>query len=161
MASGDLIAEFWARDCEPDTTATPDTRNGQDVLDFDSGGAEYATFRGILHDGYSGGGITVDIVRQLSSATSGNDEWETSFERIGTVLDTDTDSFASPVNSGDEAVPATSGIPGIVTNAHTDGAQIDSLAAGEEFRIKVQATVPSTSTASGDRELRCVRLTEA
>ncbi|MFQ6027398.1 MAG: hypothetical protein ACE5Q6_07895, partial [Dehalococcoidia bacterium] len=96
----------------------------------------------------------------MSSATSGDIDWDAAFERIGDQqLDIDSDSFAA-VNSVDNTtVPGTSGFIDVVSIAFTDGADMDSVAAGEAFRLKVTRDAAS-DTASGDAELWAVEIRE-
>jgi hypothetical protein len=164
MASGDTLATFYPADNEPPASgyATLDTRNAHPVLDFDAGATEAAVFSAILPRNYGGGGITVYLHWGASSATSGNVIWQTSFERIGDgSQDTDSDGFATAVTWSAQAASGTSGNVVIDSQAHTDGAQIDSIAVGELFRLKVERVGGSGSdTMTGDAELFAVELKE-
>jgi hypothetical protein len=164
MASGDTLCVITPLSNEAPSAnfATFDTRNGHVVLDFDAGTDESAVFRGILPSGYGGGGITVTLIWAATSATSGNVVWNTSIERIedeGT--DIDADSFAS-ANAATAAAPGTSGAAQYTVITHTSGAQMDSLAAGEMFRLKVTRDADNASdTMTGDAELLGVLIKEA
>ncbi len=85
---------------------------------------------------------------------------DVSIERIGDqVQNIDSDGFAA-VNSVDNTVvPGTSGLVDIVNVAFTDGADMDSLAVGEGYRVKVTRDAVS-DTAAGDAELRFVEIKE-
>jgi hypothetical protein len=109
---------------------------------------------------YAGGGVTVFLHYAMSSAESGDVDWDVAFERIGDQQqDIDSDSFAA-VNSVDNTtVPATSGLVDVVSVAFTDGADMDSVAAGEAFRLKVTRDAAS-DTATGDGELVGVEVRE-
>lgn len=162
MASGNSLYIFKPKDNEPPSSnfATVYTRNGHDVLDFDDTTNESAVFTGILPRSYAGGGVTVYIHYAMTSATSGDIDWDVSFERIGDQqLDIDSDSFASAQSVDNTTVPATSGNVDIVSIAFTDGAQMDSVAAGESFRLKVTRDAAS-DTASGDAELIGIEIKE-
>ena len=64
-------------------------------------------------------------------------------------------------NSADDTtVPGTSGLVDVVSIAFTDGADMDSVAAGEGFRLKVTRDA-SSDDATGDAELRFVELRES
>jgi hypothetical protein len=141
--------------------ATLDTRNSHPVLDFDAAADESAVFRGILPHAYQGGGLTVDLLWTTTSATSGNVIWEVSIERIGVnVLDIDGDSFATAI-AATAAVDATIGEVIETSISFSDGAAMDSLVAGEMFRLKVTRDANNGSdTAAGDAELLAVVLTE-
>lgn len=96
----------------------------------------------------------------MTSATSGDIDWDLAFERIGDQqLDIDADSFAAANSVDNTTVPATSGLVDVVTIAFTDGADMDSVAAGEMFRIKLTRDAAS-DTATGDAELHFVVLRE-
>lgn len=147
MASGNVMAIFTAADNVPPATAyaTLDTRNGHLVLDFDGVTDEECVFQSVLPSSYAGGGLTVDIWCAFTSATSGSVRWQTAFERVDvSSLDIDADSFAS-FNSGGGTAPGTSGQAIKVSVAHTSGAQMDSLAASEAFRLKIRRDADGTS----------------
>lgn len=163
MASGNTLVIFTPQANQPPSSnfATLDTRNSHLVLDFDASTDEAAVFAGVLPQHYSGGGITVYLHYAMSSATSGDVVVTAAFERIGEgQQDIDSDSFAS-ANSATATVPGTSGNLDIVSIAFSNGAEIDSLAVGEGFRIKVTRDADNGSdTASGDLELWAVELRE-
>jgi len=162
MASGDTLAVFTPHHNEPPATAfaTLDTRNAHPVLDFDDATNEDAVFSMVMPQHYGGGGVTVFIGYSMTSAESGDVDIDVAFERIGDQqLDVDADSFAA-VNSVDNTtVPATSGLVDVVSVAFTDGADMDSVAAGELFRLKVTRDAVS-DTAAGDMELHFVEIRE-
>lgn len=143
--------------------ATVDTRNNHMVLDFDAAAAsEAAMFPFILPRIYAGGGITVYLHWAASSATAGDVIWRTSFERIGDgQQDIDSDGFATAVTWAAATCSATSGNVVIDSQAHTNGAQIDSAAVGEYCRLKVERLGSNVSdTMTGDAELLAVELKE-
>ena len=162
MASGDTLIIFTPLHNEPVTAnfATLHLRNVHPVLDFDASTNESAVFSRIMPRSYAGGGITVHLHYAMTSATSGDIDWDVAFERIGDQqLDIDADSFAA-VNSVDNTtVPATSGNVDIVTVTFTDGADMDSVAVGEAFRLKVTRDA-AADTATGDDELLASEIKE-
>lgn len=164
MASGDSLIAFLPQSIEPLTsdTARIDYRNFHPVLDFkDAATNENAVFSGVMPQHYAGTtGVTVYLHYAMSTATTGDVDWDAAFERIGDQQqDIDADGFAA-VNSVDNTtVPGTSGLVDIVSIAFTDGADMDSVAAGEGFRIKVTRDGAS-DTATGDAELRFVEIRE-
>lgn len=165
MASGNTLLTFTPQANEPPTAnyATLDQRNAHLVLDFDASTDESAVFKGVLPANYAGGGLTLKIHFALSSATSGNVVWQAAIERVGTSQDIDADSFATANGSGQVAASGTSGIPSVGTITFTSGAQMDSLAAGESFRLKITRDADSTSAtddATGDAELIAVEVKE-
>lgn len=162
MASGNTLLIFRPTNNEPPSSsfATIDLRNNHPVIDFDDSTNESAVFTSVMPRHYSGGGVTVYIHYAMTSATSGDIDWDAAFERIGDQQqDIDSDSFAA-VNSVDNiTVPSTSGNVDIVSIAFTDGADMDSVAAGEAFRLKITRDAAS-DTASGDAELIAVEIKE-
>jgi len=163
MASGDTLLIFTPLHNEPPATnpATLDTRNQHPVLDFDATTNEDAVFSAVMPRSYAATtGLTVYIHYAMSSATSGDVDWDVAFERIGDQqLDIDADSFAAVQSVDNTTVPGTSGLVDIVSVAFTDGAQMDSVAVGEGFRVKVTRDAAS-DTATGDAELLFVEIKE-
>jgi hypothetical protein len=162
MASGDTLVIFTALHNEPPSSnaATLDLRNQHPVLDFDASTNESAVFAGVMPRHYDGSGVTVYLHYSMSSATSGDVDWDVAWERIGDQQqDIDSDGFAA-VNSVDNTtVPGTSGNVDIVSVAFTDGADMDSVAVGEGFRLKVTRDAAS-DTAAGDAEIRFIEIKE-
>jgi hypothetical protein len=147
MASGQVMGIFSAGDHVPPSTsyATLDTRNGHLVLDFDGTADEETVFPSVLPSAYAGGGLTVDCWCALSSATSGSFRIQAAFERMDvSSLDIDADSFASFQSAGGTA-PGTSGQFVKVSITFTSGANMDSLAASEAYRLKIRRDADGTS----------------
>ncbi|WP_455219841.1 hypothetical protein [Kaarinaea lacus] len=163
MASGDTLLIFTPLHNEPPASnpATLDTRNAHPVLDFDATTNEDAVFSAVMPRSYAGTtGVTVYLHYAMSSAESGDVDWDVAFERIGDQQqDIDSDSFASVQSVDNTTVPGTSGNVDIVSIAFTDGAQMDSVAVGEGFRLKVTRDAAS-DTATGDAELLFVEIKE-
>jgi hypothetical protein len=153
------LARFSALDNQPPTSnyATFDTRNSIAVLDFDAGTAESAVFVGIIPEGADfSTGIAVRIVWMATSATSGDVIWTSAFERGNTDLDAD--SFATGIDSSAATTNGTSGIPNVTTINHS-GAEIDGLAAGDLFRLKItRKAADGADTMSGDAEIIAVEV---
>lgn len=162
MASGDTLLVFTPLHNEPTASnpATLDTRNQHPVLDFDAGTNEFAVFSSVMPQAYGSGGVTVYLHYAMSSAETNTIDWDVAFERIGDQQqDIDGDGFAA-VNSVDNTtVPGTTGLVDIVSVAFTDGADMDSVAAGESFRLKVTRDAVSDD-AAGDSELLKVEIRE-
>lgn len=162
MASGQTLLVFRAGDNEPPATAyaTLDTRNGHSVLDFDTTTQEAAVFTGVLPRNYAGGGITAYLHWAATTATTGTVGWDVAFERIGNGLqDLDVDGFGTAQTVVAATVPATSGNVAITSVTITDGANLDSVAVGETFRLRVRRDT-ANDTAAGDAELLAVHLIE-
>jgi len=163
MASGDTLLIFTPLHNEPVASnyATLDHRNVHPVLDFDAGTDESAVFSAVMPRSYAGGGLTVYIHWSASSATSNDCIWDVAFERIGdSQLDVDGDSFAA-VNSVTDTAPGTTGHVTIANVTFTDGADMDSVAVGELFRLKITRDADNGSdTMTGDAELHAVEIKE-
>lgn len=163
MASGNTLNVFTPQHGEPPASnyATLNTRNSRLVAEFDASTAEALVFRGVLPSHYSGGGLTIEIFWAGASATSGDVVWGTEIERAqagGT--DQDADSFAAQSTATGTA-NGTSGIKTKTSPAHTSGAQMDSLAAGEPFLLRVQRVAADAGdTMTGDAQLFEVHVKE-
>ncbi len=161
MATGNTLCTFFPQDNEPPSTvfATLSVRNQHPTLQFNDTTQWSAIFTGILPRNYAGGGITV-YLHWSAVATSGTGGWDVSFERIGSASqDIDSDGFATAQTVTAATVPATSGNVAITNVAITDGANIDSIAVGELFRVRVRRDVANDS-AVGNLELLGVELKE-
>lgn len=164
MASGDTLFIWKSEDgcgLPSSNYATPDTRNARACWDFDASTDESILIHGKFPQNYAGGGVDIYLTTRASTATSGSARWQTAFEE-GTT-DIDSDSFAT-ANSGSTTANGTSGIA--TTSAainHTDGAQMDSVGAGDEFWLKVTRDADGTSGTddqTGDSELFVVEIRE-
>lgn len=162
MASGDTLLIWGAYDNIPPAAnaATIDTRNQTPCLDFDDTTAEGAQFMGILPRHYGGGGITAYLHWAATAAVTGTAGWTVEFERIGAgSQDLDADGFAGAQTVTAATVSGTSGNVSITNVAVTNGANIDSIAVGELFRVRVKRDV-ANDTAVGDIELYGIELKE-
>lgn len=162
MASGDTLLHLlpFAGEAPSSNYATFNLRNGHPVLSYDPSTDESMVWTSILPAGYAGGGLTVTII-WASSGTTNNVVWNAQIERLedeGT--DTDSDSFAS-AQAATGAVPGTSGALQYTDITFTSGAQMDSLAAGELFRIKITRDADNGSdNSTADAQLYGVRIRE-
>ena len=162
MSSGDTLLTFHPYNNEPPAAnyATLDLRNIHPVLDFDATTNESAIFSAIMPRNYAGGGLTVYIHYSMTSAEADTVDWDVAFERIGDEqLDIDGDSFAAVNSVDDTTVPGTTGLVDIVNVTFTSGADMDSVAVGELFRIQVIRDAASDD-AAGDAELHAVEIKE-
>lgn len=163
MASGDALLQWEAPAGFPPATnyATQDTRNAIPTLDFDAATREEIFFAGFMPGHYGGGGVNVVLAWMASTATTGDCRWETAFERHqDDVDDLDADGFATG-NASNATTASGSGEVKYTTIAHTNGAQMDSVAAGEHFRLRVARDAANAGdTMAGDSELVGVFLSE-
>jgi hypothetical protein len=137
--------------------ATLDTRNSILVLDFDAATDESAVFVGVIPEAASlGSGLKIRLHWMATTATSGDCVWDVSLERMTTDLDSDSfDTIAS-------ATTATSGTSGIPTVTEITLTTIDSVTAGDGYRLKVTRDANNASdTMTGDAELIVVEVRSA
>jgi len=149
-------AVFTPRNNQPPSTnfATLDTRNSIAVLDFDDATKESAIFPAIIPEGASlGSGLVIRILWMAASATSNACRWEVSLERGNTDLDSDSfDTVAT-------AATTTNGTSGIVSTTEITLTTIDSVAAGELYRLRVARDATNAAdTMTGDAQLVAVEV---
>jgi hypothetical protein len=146
----------------PDANAaTPDSMVGGStpgevvpVEDFDAGADEYIDLLGHLASTYDGGGITLKIPWSASSATSGNIVLDAAFRRLQDDAEDIDTSHSYSFNSVTDAAPSAAGEIVTASITFTDGADMDSLAAGEKFILRIRRNGDDASdTMSGDAEL--------
>ena len=162
MASGDTLIVFTPLNNEPPSSAFAvfDTRNQHVVLDFDDTVNNSAIFKSIMPRHYGSGGVTVYIHYAMTSAEANTVDWDAAFERVSDQQqDLDADGFAAVQSVDNTTVPGTSGLVDIVSIAFTNGAQMDSVAVGEGFRLKITRDATSDD-ATGDAELWAVEIKE-
>lgn len=151
------FVKFTPADNQPPATnfATLDTRNSVLVLEFDAATDESAVFVGYIPEGTTlTNGLKVRLSWMADTATSGNVRWGVQFEADGTDLDSDSFDTATLVTS------AANGTSGIETVAEITATSIDSLAAGDRFRLRVyrDADDATNDTMTGDAQLVAVEV---
>jgi len=163
MSSGDSLCRWHPYNNEPTSAiyATLDNRNHRPCLDFDLDTNESAVFSDIMPQNYAGTtGVTVYIHYAMSSAEALTVDWDAAFELVGDQdLDVDGDDFAAVNSVDDTTVPGTSGLVDIVSIAFTDGADMDSVEAGDGFRLKITRDAVSDD-AVGDAEIFWLEIRE-
>ena len=164
-ASGDTLVVWTVLANEPPASgfATFDTRNAIPVLDFDDASDESAIFSGVMPRSYAGGGFTVTVGWMATSATTGTISLDVAFKSVtDDADDLDTKAFASFNNANPTTASATGEVDYIAIT-FTDGADSDSVAAGEYFQLEVQRDgdgTTSTDNLSGDMELVFIEIKE-
>lgn len=166
MASGDSLCVFFPSDGEPPAAnfATLDLRNATLVLDFDDTTDESIQFAGFMPRHYTGGGVTVTIgwMSSDTTITAGHQcRWDAAFKSVtDDADDLDTKAFDTAKSvSSDEA--SASGEVKYTTIAFSDGDEMDSVAAGEYFRLQITRDANhADDDLTGDAELVFVEIRE-
>lgn len=160
MASGDLLS--IPTPSYPAGTAVPSLgllaggsspAEAMEVFDFDASTIEYMDFYGRLSDRYASTGITLKFSWRGKAGTSGNVVWQAAIRRLNSA-ETFSSSHSYSAQSSTDAVSGTLTRPSETTIAFTDGAQMDSLAAGEPFVLRVWRDATNGSdTLTGDAQM--------
>lgn len=174
MASGDSLCFFTPAMGQPGdadfatldtilTASADEPDHAMLVLDFDPGSTEeYIYFPGFMPRHYDGGGITVTI-GWSSDATTGNVIWGVAFKSVtDDADDLDSKAFAAPNESSADATASAAGEVAYTTITFTDGADMDSVAAGEYFFLEVHRSSADASDTldSNDAELHFIEIKE-
>ena len=167
MASGETLGAWGAQAGWPPASgyATPDQRPTtlHPVLAFEDTNDETIYIEDFLLSNYAGGGVSVHLWWAGATATTGTVRWEVAIERQDVVgLDIDADSFATAKSAGGTA-PGTSGQWQKTTISFTNGAEIDSLAINERFRLMIRRDANGTTGTddmAGDAQIGGVQMTE-
>lgn len=169
MASGNVLFCFGARDGVPAATngavhavrVGGSTNNeGVPVLAFDSGTDEFVDFFGVMPSNYVGGGVTI-VLMWASSVTSNAVVWSAAFRRVADDAEDVDTSHSYDFNSVTATTASAAGEWDYATITFTDGADMDSLAAGEAFVLRVSRDANNGSdNMTGDALLTMVNGTE-
>jgi hypothetical protein len=162
MASGNTLLVLNPLSVEPPPSAfaTLDLRNQHPLLEFDTTTAEAALWTAIMPRHYAGGGITVYLHWTATTAVTGTVGWTVEIERMSdSATDIDSDSFASAQTVTAATVPGTSGVVAVSSVAISNGANMDSVVAGDSFRIRIKRDV-ANDNAAGDAELLMIEIKE-
>jgi hypothetical protein len=171
MASGDTLLTLFPQDNTPPATlyATFDTMAGTStpaeaipVLDFDDTAVEYADFYCVMPRNYAGGGVTLTFVWS-AAATANAAVLSAAFRRVqddAEDLDTTAQTYDYN-NTGALTPPNIVGEVAYDTLTFTDGADMDSVAAGEYFILRLRR-VPTdgSDTLVGDLSLHVTEVKE-
>jgi hypothetical protein len=172
MASGDSLLILGAQNNGPPASsyATFDTIDGTStpaevipVLDFDDTTQEYADFYCMLPEHYDGGGLTLTLVWSAAEAAPDVVEWQAALRRIADdAEDLDTTAHTYTYNAVVATAPSVVGEVAYDDITFTDGADMDSVAAGEYFILRItRDPTPSSGTdVTGDASLHAVHVKE-
>lgn len=145
MASGELVGVVLKELYTGTVYATEIIRVGGStpaenvaIHDFDGAAIEYRDYLCVLV-GYASGGLTVKWKWSAKSATSGTVVWGAAIRRIADDAEDIDASHTYDFNNASAAtVPSASGELSYDSVAFTDGADMDSLADGEVFILRMR-----------------------
>lgn len=171
MASGNTLVVFGARDGVPTATSgaahavfaggsTP--AGGIPVLDFDSAADEYADFIAVLPRNYASGGLTLTLY-WIASATTGTCRWGAAFRRVADDAEDLDTSHSYDFNTTGASPASAAGEVKYTTITFSDGADMDSLAVGELFALRIFRDGDGTSGTddmTGDARLVAIEIKE-
>ena len=171
MASGDSLHVFKPGGYEPPSsnfapfTVITAATGQRPALLFDDTVDETAIWSSILNRAYGGGGLTVTLYWAMAGAnTTKTMSVDVAIERVivGAALGVGGSDFAA-ANNANVAVDDDADDIFSSTETFTSGADMDSLAAGEPFRLRVTRDADgttSTDDAVGDAQLIAVEIKE-
>ena len=161
MATGNNVVEI-IKELPPGTLyATQDVRVGgstpaesAEIFDFDAATIEYMDFLCRLGEAYAAGGLTFSICWMASSATTGVTRWGIAIRRLVDDAEDIDGSHTYDFNDVDATTASATGEQAYDTIAFTDGADMDSWAAGEFAIVRVRRNAShANDTMTGDAEL--------
>lgn len=107
------------------------------VYAFSTSADEYVDFYFTMPTQYKGGGVTLKIEVRAASATSSNFRLAAAFRRRATTDDWDTTAHTYVFNEVSVIVPGTVGFSVIGTITFTDGTDMDSVVAEDQFVLRL------------------------
>lgn len=124
-----------------------------ELFSFDASSIEYMDFLCQLI-GYGGGGLTFTLPWSAASATSNDVVWGAAIRRLQDDAEDIDTSQTYDFNDVTDPCASASGELSYPTIAFTDGADMDSLANGEYFILRIRRNASNGSdTMAGDAEL--------
>ena len=161
MASGQRVVEVINALPPASSAATRDVRAGgstpaeaAEVIDFDASAIEYMDFLCRLAENYAGGGLTFVLPWSATSATTGVTRWGIAIRRIQDDAEDIDAAHTYDFNEADDTTASASGELSYPTITFTDGADMDSWAAGELAIVRVERNAThANDTMTGDAEL--------
>lgn len=144
MASGNIVG-IIGEIVQPSTVyATFDTRadgsspvGNLPVYDFDDTTEEYLDLYCRL-EGYAGGGLTISWDWSATSATTGDVRWGAAIRRIADDAEDMDAAHTFDYNEATDTTASATGERSRVSITFTDGADMDSLADGESFVLRIR-----------------------
>lgn len=160
MASGKVVGLIGMAVPPGSSRANPGIRQGGStpaenipIVSFDDASTEYWDFLCAL-EGYDGQGLTISFAWAAATATSGNVVWGMALRRFEDDAEDVDSSHSYAFNTTTAGAASASGELSYDTITFTDGADMDSVADGERFLLRVERVGGDGSdTMSGDAEL--------
>jgi len=162
MASGDVVGIISQIIPPQSSFATPDFVVGGStpveefpVYDFPADSSVYLDFICTLQ-GYGGGGLTITPPWSASATAGGSNQvrWEAAIRRIADDAEDVNTAHTYDFNGASDSPPSAIGEISYPTITFTDGVDMDSLADGEAFVLRVYRDHDHADDAmSGDAEL--------
>lgn len=122
------------------------------LYDFDDTTIEYLDLLCRMSDSYTGNGLTFDFGWSATSATSGDVEWEAAIRRIADDAEDIDGAHTYLFNAVTSTAPSASGEISNDVITFTNGADMDSVAAGENFILRMRRNAAADDLV-GDAEL--------
>jgi hypothetical protein len=168
MASGQVVGLIYQIVPPASGYATPSRRAGGSspvenipVWLFDASTTESLDFYGQMTGAYSNGGITIQIKWSSVDQTTGNVKWNAAFRR---VADDAEDLDVSQTYDFNTVTATTTNVPGEVdytTITFTNGADMDSVVAGDMFIVRLQRDANNAAdTMTNDAQLHYIVIQE-
>lgn len=161
VASGDTLSILVPFDLEPPSTLSCllGSTNNHPVLVYESTTGLFGIFTTIMPQNYSNTtGVTVYIESNCAS-TTGTVGWLLSMERMDVTNAPGTDSFGAVTTVTATSANATANLPIIQSAAITKGTNMDSVVAGDTFRLKVGRDV-ANDTAVNPAQIFSIEIRE-
>lgn len=160
MASGAIVGIIGEISQPAANIATYDTRTSLTpiaeiipLIDFDDTIIEVIDFYCRL-EGYAGGGLTITFDWSATSATSGDVRWCVGIRRIEDDAEDMDASHTYDFNEVTDTCASASGERSRASITFTDGVDMDSLANGEPFILRIRRDPTNgADTMTGDAEL--------
>lgn len=169
MATGDSLVIFTPLDGTPPATvyATLDIMVGTStpaesipVHDFDDTTQEFMDFYGFMPRNYGGNGVTITFVHSAAAAT-GVFGIEAAFRRVADdAEDLDTTAQTYDYNVVAATVASAIGEAAYDVITFTNGADMDSVVAGDYFILRVRRNPAVGSDATGDCSIHMIEIKE-
>lgn len=168
MASGQVVGLIYQIVPPASGYATPSRRAGGSspaenipVWLFDASTAESLDFYGQMTGAYSNGGITIQIKWSSVDQTTGNVKWNAAFRRVADDAEDLDVSQAYDFNTVTATTTNVAGEVDYTTITFTNGADMDSVVAGDMFIVRLQRDANNAAdTMTNDAQLHYIVIQE-